>query len=57
MIASDVTTGDGKVSFRLLNGHYDVLMIDRAREVYTFLVDFNGKKSELVIDLGGLADE
>ncbi|TAJ44842.1 hypothetical protein CUJ86_06010 [Methanofollis fontis] len=57
VIASDVTTGDGKVSFRLLNGHYDVLMIDRAREVYTFLVDFNGKKSELVIDLGGLADE
>lgn len=56
VLLSDTTTGDGRASFRLLNGRYDVVVIDRAQEVYTFLVDFHGSKSELVIELGEVTD-
>lgn len=57
VIASDVTTGDGKVSFRLMNGPYDVVVASRTGEIYSFLVDFNGKRSELIIELDGMNDE
>jgi len=57
VIASDVTTGDGKVSFRLVNGPYDVVVASRTGEPYTFLVDFNGKRSELIIELDGMTDD
>lgn len=56
VLASDVTTGDGKVSFRLMNGPYDVVVASKAEEVYSFLVDFNGKQSELIIELDGVTD-
>jgi len=57
VIASDVTTGDGKASFRLMNGSYDVVVSSRTGDVYSFLVDFNGKRSELIIELDGMTDE
>jgi len=56
VLLSDTTTGDGRASFRLLNGRYDVIVVDRAQEVYTFMVDFHGSRSELVIELGGVTD-
>lgn len=56
VLLSDTTTGDGRASFRLLNGRYDIVIIDRAQEVYTFVVDFHGSSSELVIELGGVTD-
>ncbi|MDD4254965.1 MAG: hypothetical protein PHP59_06255 [Methanofollis sp.] len=56
VLLTDTTTGDGRASFRLLNGRYDVIVVDRAQEVYTFMVDFHGSRSELVIELGGMMD-
>ncbi|MDK2974747.1 MAG: hypothetical protein PWP08_1118 [Methanofollis sp.] len=57
VLASDVTTGDGKASFRLMNGSYDVVISSRTGEAYSFLVNFNGKRSELIIELDGITDE
>lgn len=53
VLLSDTTTGDGRASFRLLNGRYDIVIVDRAQDVYTFVVDFHGASSELVIELAG----
>ncbi len=53
IIASDITTTDGKVCFKLLNGTYDCTAVDRAQEMYTFMVDFNDRYAESVIEIGG----
>ncbi|HXW99255.1 MAG TPA: hypothetical protein VEI51_05995 [Methanomicrobiales archaeon] len=53
IIASDITTTDGKVCFKLLNGTYDCTAIDRSQETYTFMVDFNDRYAESVIEIGG----
>jgi hypothetical protein len=53
IIASDITTTDGKVCFKLLNGTYDCMAVDRAQEIYTFMVDFNDRYAESVIEIGG----
>ncbi|MDD1658867.1 MAG: hypothetical protein LUP92_01235 [Methanomicrobiales archaeon] len=53
IIASDITTTDGKVCFKLLNGTYDCTAVDRAQEMYTFMVDFNDRFAESVIEIGG----
>ncbi|QYZ78729.1 hypothetical protein E2N92_04440 [Methanofollis formosanus] len=54
VLASDATTGDGQVSFRLFNGTYDIMVVDSRGEVATFMVDFKGERSELVIEMGGV---
>jgi hypothetical protein len=56
VLASDTTTGDGRVSFKLFNGKYDILLVDSADEVATFMVDFKGERSELVIEMDGVTD-
>lgn len=56
VLASDTTTGDGRVSFRLFNGKYDILLVDSADEAATFMVDFKGERSELVIEMDGVND-
>jgi hypothetical protein len=53
IIASDITTTDGKVCFKLLNGTYDCMAVDRAQDIYTFMVDFNDRYAESVIEIGG----
>jgi hypothetical protein len=53
IIASYITTTDGKVCFKLLNGTYDCMAVDRAQEMYTFMVDFNDRYAESVIEIGG----
>ena len=53
IIASDITTTDGKVCFKLLNGTYDCMAVDRSQEMYTFMVDFNDRYAESVIEIGG----
>ena len=53
IIASDITTTDGKVCFKLLTGTYDCMAVDRAQEVFTFVVDFNDRYAESVIEIGG----
>jgi len=53
IIASDITTMDGRVCFKLLNGTYDCTAVDRAQGMYTFMVDFNDRYIESVIEIGG----
>jgi hypothetical protein len=50
---NDMTTGDGKVCFRLINGRYDCMVIDRENELYPFMVDFKDRHAETEIDIGG----
>lgn len=53
IIASDMTTSDGKVCFKLLNGKYDCTAVDRDQAMYTFMVDFNHRYAETTIEIGG----
>ena len=53
IIASDMTTSDGKVCFKLLNGKYDCTAVDREQGMYTFMVDFNHRYAETTIEIGG----
>ncbi len=53
VIGTDNTTEDGRACFRLLNGRYDCVIMDRAQEMYTFMVDFKDPYAESVIDIGG----
>jgi hypothetical protein len=56
-LMNDMTTGDGKVCFRLINGRYDCMVIDRENELYPFMVDFKDKHAETEIDIGGRGGE
>ncbi len=52
-LLNDMTTGDGKVCFRLMNGRYDCMVIDRENELYPFMVDFKDRRADTEIDIGG----
>jgi hypothetical protein len=52
-LMNDMTTGDGKVCFRLINGRYDCMVIDRENELYPFMVDFKDRHADTEIDIGG----
>jgi hypothetical protein len=56
-LMNDMTTGDGKVCFRLINGRYDCMVIDRENELYPFMVDFKDQHAETEIDIGGRGGE
>jgi len=53
VIGNDITTTDGRASFKLLNGRYDCVVLDKTQEVYTFMIDFKDPYSESIIDIGG----
>ena len=53
VIGTDTTTDDGRACFKLLNGRYDCVIMDRSQEMYTFMVDFKDSYAESVIDIGG----
>jgi len=53
IIGSDITTGDGKACFKLLSGRYDCVVLDRAQESYTFMIDFKDRYTESIIEIGG----
>lgn len=53
IIGSDITTEDGKACFKLLNGRYDCVVLDRSQESYTFMIDFKDRYTESIIDIGG----
>lgn len=52
-LLNEMTTGDGKVCFRLMNGRYDCMVIDRENELYPFMIDFKDRHAETEIDIGG----
>jgi hypothetical protein len=56
VLASDITTVDGKVCFKLVNGMYDCVVENRSQSVSRFVVDFHERYSESVIDVGGRAE-
>ncbi|MDD1672107.1 MAG: hypothetical protein LUO82_03800 [Methanomicrobiales archaeon] len=56
-LMNEMTTGDGKVCFRLMNGRYDCMVIDRENESYPFMVDFKDRHAETEIDIGGRGGE
>jgi len=56
-LMNDMTTGDGKVCFRLINGRYDCMVIDRENELYPFMVDFKDRHADTEIDIGGRGGE
>ncbi|MEA2034651.1 MAG: hypothetical protein U9N40_04055 [Euryarchaeota archaeon] len=51
IITTDFTTIDGSVSFRILNGNYDCIVINREKQSEIFKIDFSGRDSEIEIDL------
>lgn len=51
-LMTDVTTVDGKVCFRLMNGRYDCMVFDREGTMYPFMVEFKDKYAETEIDIG-----
>ena len=53
VLASDITAIDGKVCFKLQNGTYDCVVVDRAHNLHRFMLDFRERFGETVIDLGG----
>ncbi|MDT8357806.1 MAG: hypothetical protein RQ758_04795 [Methanomicrobiaceae archaeon] len=54
VLASDITAGDGRACFKVLNGTYDCVVIDREQKMYRFRVDFKEPFTESVIDIGGV---
>jgi hypothetical protein len=54
VLASDVTTVDGRVCFKLLNGRYDCVVMDRLQNLYRFMIDFKDRFVETVVDVGGV---
>ncbi len=53
LIASDFTTTDGSVSFKLLNGNYECIVKNGEKQSKIFKFDFSGRDSEVEIDLNG----
>lgn len=53
VLASDITATDGKVCFKLQNGTYDCVVVDRTQNLHRFMLDFRERFGETVIDLGG----
>jgi hypothetical protein len=53
VLASDITAVDGKVCFKLQNGTYDCVVVDKTQNLHRFMLDFRERFGETVIDLGG----
>lgn len=56
-LLNDMTTEDGKVCFKLMNGRYDCMVIDRENELYPFMVEFKDQNADTEIDIGGKGGE
>jgi hypothetical protein len=52
VLASDITAGDGRACFKVMNGAYDCVILDREQKSYKFRVEFNDAFSESEINLG-----
>jgi hypothetical protein len=52
VIATEMTSGNGRASFKLLNGHYLCVISDHGVEVARFSIDFHDRYVESVVDIG-----
>jgi hypothetical protein len=57
VLATDVTTSNGRVCFKLLNGRYTCVISDKTSDATRFVVDFSDAKHESVVDIGGKLHE
>jgi len=51
IVGSDITTGDGEVSFRVMHGDYTCLVQDRSRVVTRFPILFDDSHTSYILDL------
>ncbi len=57
VLATDVTTSNGRVCFKLLNGRYTCVISNKTSDAIRFVVDFSDAKYESVVDIGGKLHE
>jgi len=57
VIATEMTSGNGRASFKLLNGHYLCVISDHGIEVARFSIDFHDRYVESIVDIGSRKDE
>jgi hypothetical protein len=51
IVGSDVTTGNGQVSFRVMHGDYTCLVQDRSQAVTHFRISFDDSHTSHILDL------
>ncbi|MGA2161407.1 MAG: hypothetical protein ABSG28_04290 [Methanoregula sp.] len=51
IVGSDITTGDGAVSFRVMHGNYTCLVQDRSQTVTHFQITFDESHTDHFLDL------
>ncbi|RXE57231.1 hypothetical protein ABH15_03760 [Methanoculleus taiwanensis] len=57
VLATDTTTADGSVCFKLLSGRYTCVVSDRTGDLTRFVIDFAEARHESIVDIGGTFDE
>lgn len=56
VVGTDVTNKDGKVTFKLLYGNYDCVVMDRSGRIEIYLFRFDHLDTEKIIEFGSPAD-
>lgn len=51
MFCNDITTENGKVSFRLIHGKYDCVVQDRAMMIHTFHILFDASHPRITLEI------
>lgn len=51
LLLSEVTGPDGVVAFRLINGIYDCIIVDRSGTVHKYRIEFNDELIDTVIEI------
>ena len=51
ILGSDITTDEGDVSFKLMHGKYECIVMDRAQTLTTFFIKFGDSNSKIILDL------
>ncbi|WP_157200301.1 hypothetical protein [Methanogenium cariaci] len=51
LLLSEVTGPDGIVAFKLVNGIYDCIIVDRSGTVHKYRIEFNDELIDTVIEI------
>jgi hypothetical protein len=51
ILGSDITTDEGDVSFKLMHGKYECIVMDRVQTLTTFFIKFGDSNSKIILDL------
>jgi hypothetical protein len=55
IVGNDITTDEGNVSFKLMHGKYDCIVMERSQKITTFHITFNESNSSITLDLNAKA--